>query len=281
MTSNQKTSATIILANPTDSGLGLLVTTANGTSGMIKIHNKKYDENKGEHGGFVDDAATYEKALKLIQDLGATSFETAPVELLNKEIPTVYELKGEVRLNPIVEFQRFDKVTPADAKKFNREIGEEYVFLPVSEYKGNRFNVGFLSKTKDGQEKVFRVSQIKIEPVDEDQSAESVSLKYTTKDIDTLRQQIKDEKLPEQMIPAVKESIANMADTSRKRQLEELSKTLNVDFENDVLTGKVLLKARISVQEIKSSGSVTYWLQAVVDEGEDFFVENPDYVEED
>lgn len=277
----EKVKAEILIVMPNDAGVDLLVQAENGESGTISVRSKKFNETSRQ---FEDDADTFNAGLELLQSLGATSFETAPVEIAGLSQYAdgtdieVYTKDGRVSFKPIQSFVRYSNLDASTKRQLDKETSDFRASLPITEWDEHRFNLGFKVMTKDG-EKVFRASQIQY--YDEEAEAErNVGLKTVTKKTSDIRETLREDRVAEPLIQQVQDAFASMQKHDRAETIEALNKVLGVDFEADLLSGKYLLNASLRPQTISNPDGNSYWLVAYIDPSEGIVVPNPDYTEE-
>lgn len=219
---DQLTKVSVTWASEVDGGLLLLIKTPDGNARNFKIITQAYDTEKKE---YYDDEETFETAKELAESYGADIND--PTSFMGKEIE-VYVLDDRVSSKPIQQFIRYDKLTPAVARKVGK--GGPYETTPVTDFVGQRFNVGIVVPTgkvdEDGNEEVakYRLSNFVIPAKNEDEKDTIISLKYATKEIDTYRKQIEDGVVPKTMVKEIEAAIDELLEISRARKAEELRK---------------------------------------------------------
>ena len=280
MSNKYETQGTIQVAFdlPENAGVSLLVVTDLGGVYPFNIHKQKYIPNPAGQGEYVDDEETYNKALELLVSLGATSFETAKDELTGKRIEKLYQNGEYVSFEPIKEFVKYQKITAADKRRLSKDAQELRTFYPMSENKRfPRFNLGFGTDLtdEDGNQKNFTISRIKFES---DKGERSIGLKFENRQTRQLQEQIDKGQMPEAILEAVKESQRKLVEVAKGKVIRDIENELNVSVE-DLLSGKKLLRARVSIESISGNGDTSYWAQAVIDEEDiaNAIIDNPDY----
>lgn len=209
----------------------------------LKVYTQKFDDANKK---WVDDEETYEKAKELLTSWGATSVETAAVELFDVIIPEVYVLDGKSRLTPIVPMVQFDWPESNLEKKYfeNNSVVVESRPIQESTYKGKeRINIYVDAPFKD-EVKTYRISQLILEDPTAEQPDQTINLKTSSKEADEYEEDLKEGSIPESAVESVQRSIDNLRKQKRRSVIETLSRKLDVDFEELIqnggtLTGKV------------------------------------------
>lgn len=216
------------------------------------INTKAYDEDSRN---WVDNTEAYEKAEELLKSLGASSVETALDDLNalamtgSLILPEVYILGDVARWTPISEFTgnrtQFNKIDAKIAKALKAHKDENLQTLPVEEYVGYRFNFGV-----NVDDMNIRISQIVFtdEDGEVDEEIPAVSVKYTTKRIDTYREDLKEGKVVDSMIDSVNKTVDRLVAIERKKKVEELSELFGKDFEQMIKDGDTF-EGKISTQK--------------------------------
>ena len=230
---------------------------------VLNINIKKFDPTNRK---WVDDAERYAKAEEILKKLGATSVETAEEDLnalleANGDliIEDVYVKGNESSFEPIRNFSgtdwaKLDAKIVKELKKFKNEIVET---LPFEEFEGYRFNIG----AEVGGHNV-RVSQFVFADedgeVDDEQPA--ISLKYTNKQIDALRDKIKEGQVEGKTAERLQKNVENMIKRARQEKVEELSELFGRDFE-EMIENKDTIEGRIITHKF---GDSNFYAQLVL-----------------
>ena len=254
---DQKHEASIffVAANDHD-GIQLVGTTTDTDEPVsLNINSKKYDATNRK---WVEDEEKYAKAEEFLKSLGATSVETAEEDLsalieANGDIiiDEVYVKGNESRLEPIrnfsgTEWTKLDAKIVKELKKHKNEVVET---LPFEEFEGYRFNIGAEVAGHN-----VRVSQFVFadEDGEVDDEQDAISLKYTNKQIDTLREKIKENKVEGVAAERLQKNIDRMVERARKEKVEELSELFGRDFE-EMIENKDTIEGRIITQKFADS----------------------------
>lgn len=241
----------------------------------ITIQSKKYDEDARQR---VADQETYDAAEAQLKELGASSVETAADELLDLAmtgdlvLPEVY-ISGDIAsFKPLKSgFEEFEKqISNPTAKALE---GQEVVSGPISEFKGIRFQFGVDAEDKDFTTKHYRVSQIVLDNDDED----TYSLKYITKQAQTIRDGIRNNEYDEKRLPKMKEIVEKLTEKSRANRVRELSEVLGMDLEKAMEEG-YRLKGKIKMGAVGSGKQKVNFVTLLVDPTD--FLIKPEVVEE-
>lgn len=279
---SEKVNAQVLYGKDEDAKVTLLVMADNGVSNSLSVYKKSYIESSKK---YVEDQETFDKALEKLHELGVSEENsinlkgekvqdlTDAINELNGQTIEVYANDTSVSLNPIQEFIRFDN------GKINPELFDELMTLfkqdvkleglPVTDYKGQRFNIGFKANI-NGQDYNFRVSQLR-------HDGKKLSLKYRTKSIEGFQDDLEKGKVPEAMVENAQKSLENMLENSRNRVKGEIFEALGKDVDEMIENEETVDLQLTEVTETnltKEDGSPTYMMVAKV-------VSEPYQVEED
>lgn len=233
---NQKHSAIIDFAKDIPGGISIIGTTiedgeyAGGEPVTLKVLYMAYDSDKRE---YVQNDETYQKALELVTSWGATSIETAALELMGQVIPEVYVADGQSKLTPIVPRVQFDWPEKPAEKKYLEKNDVEITSLPIQEsvYAGKeRINIYGEVPMGDGSTKTYRFSQIIVEDPTGKVADQTIGLKTHSKEANDLAEQLKNNEIPANAIESVKKAIEQMRKQARNRVVNELSRAFGTDF---------------------------------------------------
>lgn len=262
---DQKHQASIffVAANDHD-GIQLVGTTTDTDEPVsLNINSKKYDASSRK---WVDDEEKYAKAEEILQKLGATSVETAEDDLSalieangDLVIDEIYVKDEVASFDPIrnfsgTEWTKLDAKIVKELKKYKNEVVET---LPFEEFEGYRFNIG----AEVGGHNV-RVSQFVFadEDGEVDDEQDAISLKYTNKQIDTLREKIKEGKVEGVTAERLQKNIDRMVARARQEKVEELSELFGRDFE-EMIENKDTIEGRIITHKF---GDKNFYAQLVL-----------------
>lgn len=256
---SQLTNASILMAKPFDGGLTFMVELESGEAATLRIYTKKYDEDAKL---YVDDQETLDAAIETLEKFGLT-VDQQPLTMIGTEIQ-VYHVGGEddrTSFYPITVFERFDRLDPK-ATKVIKKLKEPVFTTPITERNGYRFNIG-VDIPIDGETKHFRISQLVIESEDEDVADQTVSVKYTNKEINSYRDDLQSGAIPENMIKQVEKAVDQLVQKERAKKIEELSQVFDKDF-NQVIEDEDTFQVELNVQSIAGQTPPVYYLQATL-----------------
>ena len=224
--------------------------------GTLTINTKKFDEKTRR---YVDDPETYERGLA---DLAIAGLDIDSLDEADGVTAHLYFDPDEQRVSvrPIRKFTRTARVSPAIQKSLKKNT-EPLETLPVEEYEGLRFTVAFPYETKDGVVNL-RISQFRVEAEDENEEDTIIGLKYTTRQINDLRDkadEAEDPKMKEKLEGAIEKFVAK----SRAAKVSEL-RSYGIDIEDMLENGGTFQFAPedIDVQSIPGSG--VYFIVATI-----------------
>jgi hypothetical protein len=255
---SQLTSATVLMAKPFDGGLTFMLELEDGTAASVRLYTKKYDETAKS---YVDDEETYAEAEKILAQFGLTPTQE-PLTMIASSLQ-VYHVGGDddrTSFHPIKVFERFDRIDPK-AAKIIKKLKEPITITPITEHSGLRFNIG-VDIPIDNETKHFRISQLVIESDDEDEADKVVSIKYTNKEIDGYREDLKSGAIPENMTKSVEKAIEQLVKKERAKKVEELSNIFGQDFEQ-MIANEETFDVELTVQSIAGDSPV-YYLQGTI-----------------
>lgn len=240
-----------------------------GNAYTVKLGSKGYDE---ELRSYVDDEDAYNRASEVLSKLNPAATVENAVEMLMGEEVEFYVADDRASFFEGIGssgggFTRFVRtITPAQSNMLKKLAGPVELTI-FEDYPGVRFNVGFKQEFK-GEELAFRVSQLVIPANEEDEDSvdENVSLKYTSKEIESYREQLKSGAIDVTQAARFEEAINKLVEKNKKRQAEKLQ---------DALGGRDILElideeepesllANITVVKFDSNDGPKFYLLAEV-----------------
>ena len=200
----------------------------------MKIPLMKWvDGEGGKRGSYVEDEDVYNTAADELESAGL-SIETIEDDIFEHEFEAWVDRENlRAALHEIHSFIRFDRPEIADFKKLKKTASEPKTLTLFAERSGFRFELGF--ETEDG--KRFRVSQLAIASENLDDPDTVVSMKYTNKTIDSLRETLANSEMSEKNKEAVNARIDRLVDTERQHKIDEIRNVFGINIEDLIENG--------------------------------------------
>lgn len=200
----------------------------------MKIPLMKWvDGEGGKRGSYVEDEDVYNTAAEELESAGL-SIETIEDDIFEHEFEAWVDRENlRAALHEIHSFIRFDRPEIADFKKLKKTASEPKTLTLFAERPGFRFELGF--ETEDG--KRFRVSQLAIASENLDDPDTVVSMKYTNKTIDSLRETLANSEMSEKNKEAVNARIDRLVDTERQHKIDEIRNVFGINIEDLIENG--------------------------------------------
>lgn len=193
----------------------------------MKIPLMKWvDSEGGKRGSYVEDEDVYNTAAEELESAGL-NIETIEDDIFEHEFEAWVDRENlRAALHEIRSFIRFDRPEIADFKKLKRTEQEVKTLTLFSERRGLRFEPGF--ETEDG--KRFRVSKLAIRADDDEVPDIDVSMKYTNKTIDSLRETLANSEMSEANKAAVNARIDRLVEAERENKITEIEQHFGIDI---------------------------------------------------
>lgn len=253
--STQPRKFSLIFADVDDKSGNINVTAADVESGdpvTLVLRRRGYDNEKKS---YVDDPEINERAQKILDE----QFEddmTFDKLLDSKEsmdaIFTAYTDGNEARFYPFTPYVHFDRITTPESKAINKYKGDFGVVAISDNTRYNRFNVG-VTMTIAGEEKQYRIAQIRRESDDPNTADVDLSIKYESKQIQNLRTQLEENELPAPVAAKLKEKLPQLIAKSRENVVERLNNELGIDIDEMIENGEGIKFDSVEVKQVPSS----------------------------
>lgn len=232
---SEKATLVAYMAQKTDARITIMAEEpASGDVFTLKIPLMKWVDGEGDkRGGYVADDDTYQTAVEELESVGL-ELDTIEDNIFELEFEAWIDRENSrAALHEIKTFIRFDRPEIADFKKLKKTASEPKTLTLFAERSGLRFEPGF--ETADG--KRFRVSQLAKASENLDDPDTIVSMKYTNKTIDSLRETLANSEMSEKNKGAVNARIDRLVAAERQNKIEEIKTVLGIDIEDLIENG--------------------------------------------
>ena len=200
----------------------------------MKIPLMKWIDGEGDkRGSYVEDEGVYNAAVEELEIAGL-DIETIEDDIFEHEFEAWVDRENlRAALHEIHSFIRFDRPEIADFKKLKKTASEPKTLTLFAERPGFRFEPGF--ETEDG--KRFRVSKLAIASENLDEPDTEVSMKYTNKTIDSLRETLANSEMSDENKAAVNARIDRLVDAQRQLKIDEINTVFGINIEDLIENG--------------------------------------------
>lgn len=230
----------------------------------FKLYLTTWDQDTKQH---VPDKDARANAEALTKDLfGLTIDQLLDNQGIGKTF-TAYTDGEQGRFNKFTTYTRFDTITHRDAKALRKMTGP-FTPIPVGDNtRYHRFDIGFETEI-EGENKKFRLAQIAIESDDADEPDTNLSVKYKSKNLDNMLNQIgPDSDLPDAVKEKVRENVERLITVEREKAVERLHNQLGVNIDEMIQNNQGFMVKDIEVMTIPS-GDV-YFLKGTLEKDTD------------
>lgn len=253
--------------------------------GDLSIAYKKYDSEAHE---FTDDEEALDAAEKNLTEMFGISLEDViaagdgATDLLEGKTFEGYynDENARIYLNPRNGFTRFEKLTNAAVKAIKaldmpvttskvEESHNHGINKSGSAYAIYRFELG-IPCVIDGEEKLFRISQLAFPSSDPDEDDTVLSLSYATKDVKDKFAKVDKNEFKSPAVQAKMLKVAEkMLEAQRAKLVGQITNLLGRDFDELIESGEGLPISEIEVAKAggfkTADGQVAKYIIATVD----------------
>lgn len=229
-------------------------------AGSMKINLQAYDEDRKS---WMPNKEVYEAAEKLVQDVfGVELIDVVkdPFAVMDKEFEAYYD--GErVSLNPIKTYVRYTPIGTVEANTV-KKLAMPVESMPIDEFDGRRFNIGITVDVK-GKLENLRVSQLVLEPEDDESQETVVGVKYESKDVVQMRDQLQNGDLTPETAEKVKKVCDSLVKKARRNKVDEFKDVFGIDIDQMIADKGTFTFSKIEVRRIPNADNA--YLVATVD----------------